>query len=613
ALCDAVTDNGAGGGGKATLERLERANLFLVPLDDRRTWYRYHHLFADVLHARLLAEQPEEVPGLHRRASAWYAARGLVTDAVRHALAAEDFDRAGQLMEAALPQMRRTRQDGLLLSWVTSLPDPVVRRSPVLSIVAAWSMLMAGDLDAVEARLDEAEAALAAGADDPDLASRWADTEDLRSAPATIPVYRAALAQARGDVAGTVRHARTALELAGPEDHVVRGGGAGYLGLAAFAAGDVQEALTTFSEAVRHLHAAGNLVDELDATVMLADMWWAAGRPSRARSLYEEALRTATSGGEPYPRATADLHVGLADLDSELGDLSSADAHLQAARVLAERTSITENRHRWYVVMAQLRSRLGDVATALDLLDQAAGLYRRGFYPDLRPIPAIRARAHIAHGDLAAAEGWASDHGVAATDEATYLHEYEHLTLVRLLLAQHRHDEALALLDRLDTAAVGARRPGSLVEIGMLQALARHEAGDREQALAGLAEALTGAPEPEGYVRLFLDEGAPMLALLRAAVSDGVAPDHARRLLSAAETTSPATGLQDALADPLSDRELEVLRHLDTGLTGPEIARQLFVSLNTLRTHTKRIFTKLDVTNRSAAVRRARELGLLQD
>ena len=178
-----------------------------------------------------------------------------------------------------------------------------------------------------------------------------------------------------------MRHARRALELAGPEDHFVRGGGAGYLGLAAYAAGDVQEALATFSEAVRSLHAAGNLVDELDGTVVLADMYVASGRPSSARRLYEQALRTATEGGEPYPRATADLHVGLAELDRELDDLPSAESHLETARVLRERTSITENRHRWFVAMAQLRASAGDYDTAAQLLDEAEALYRPGVLP----------------------------------------------------------------------------------------------------------------------------------------------------------------------------------------------------------------------------------------
>ena len=228
---------------------------------------------------------------------------------------------------------------------------------------------MAGDLDALESRLDDAEAALAEGAQDPDLAATWADTDDLRTAPATISVYRASLAQARGDTDGTVLHARRAMELAGPEDHFLRGAGGGFLGLAAFAAGDVQQALATFSEAVRSLHAAGRGVDALDGTIVLADMWIAAGRPSRARRLYEQALQTAIGNGEPYPRATADLHVGLAELDRELDDLSSAEAHLETARVLAERASITENRHRRPVVMAQVYAARGDHEAAMGSLD----------------------------------------------------------------------------------------------------------------------------------------------------------------------------------------------------------------------------------------------------
>ena len=608
-LCDQVTDRGDS---TRLLADLERDNLFVVALDTERAWYRYHHLFADVLHARLLAEQPQQVPVLHQRASEWYAAQHLLPDAVRHAIAAEDYERARLLMESALPEMRRARQDALLMSWATSLPDPVVRRSPVLSIMAAWSQLMAGDLDAVESWLQDAEAALAAGAADHDLASTWADTEDLRTAPAMICAYRASVAQARGDVAGTVRHARRAVELAGPDDHFVHGAGAGYLGLAAFAAGDVPEAITTFSDAVRHLHAAGNLVDELDSTVVLADMWLAAGRPSRARDLFETALRTATAGREPYPRATADLHVGLAELDSELGDFPSAEAHLQQARVLAERASISENRYRWYTVMAQLNARQGNLEAAVALVDEAEAMYRPGFYPELRPIPAMRARIHLMYGHAGAAETWAEGRDIDVGDDATYLHEYEHLTLARLLLAQARYDETIGLLDRLEAAAA-AHRPGSTIEIRMLRALAEHGADHRERALADLERALTQAPEPEAYVRLLLDEGDPMLALLQAAVEDGVLSEHASRLLSPTSPARPATNPQRGLPDPLSERELEVLRQLDTGLTGPEIARQLFVSLNTLRTHTKRIFTKLDVNNRAAAVRRGRELGLLHE
>ena len=503
----------------------------------------------------------------------------------------------------------------------------------MLSIVSAWSLMMTGDLAGMERRLDDAEAALAAGAHDQELAGSWADTEDLRTAPATLWVYRAALAQARGDVPATVAHARHAMDLAGAEDHFVRGAGGGILGLAAWAGGDVEQALTTFSEAVRSLHAAGNLVDELDSTVVLGDMWLTAGRPHRARQLYEQALVTATRGGEPYPRATADLHVGLAELDRERNDLAGAAAHLETARVLRGHSTITENRYRWFVAAAQVRAASGDPVGAVKLLDQAHVLYRPGFYPQLRPIAAIRARVQIAAADIDAAGEWALGCGVTTLDDVTFLGEYEHLTLVRLLLARHRRDAAaggtrrqaplrdvLGLLERLHADAAAPTRGGSLLEIGMLRAETLHVRGDRPEALAELERALVQAPEPEGYVRLFLDEGAPMLALLHdAAASEGrggsdVLRQHARRLLDAAASAqrAPAEALGGVpLADPLSERELEVLRLLDTDLTGPELARQLFVSLNTLRTHTKRIFTKLDVNNRSAAVRRARQLGLL--
>ncbi|MDX6293315.1 MAG: hypothetical protein QOH50_2390 [Kribbellaceae bacterium] len=632
-LCDAVTGRADG---TRMLEDLERENLFLVPLDTERSWYRYHHLFADVLRARLRVEAPDRVPRLHQRASAWFASQDLVADAVRHALAAADFDRAAYLMEEALPQLRRTRQDGLLLAWVRSLPEPVVRRSPVLSILSGWSLMMSGDLDAVGPRLDDAEAALVAGAHDQDLAAAWADTDDLRTAPATISVYRASLAQARGDVAGTVRHARDALDLAGLEDHFVRGAGGGFLGLAAWAAGDVEEALSTFSEAVRSLHAAGNLVDELDGTVVLADLWGASGRPSRARRLCEQALQTATESGVPYLRATADLHVALAELDCELDDLTSAEAHLETARVLGEQTSITENRHRWFVAMSQVRAAGGDYGTATRLLDQAEELYRRGFYPEVRPIAAMKVRVQIAAGDLSSAVAWADERGVSVGDDPDYLHEYEHLTFARLLLARHRAEQhsnqsgsaspvtaVLGLLDRLHAAAADAGREGSVLEIRVLQALAHHAQGDRAQALAALSRALVEAPEPGSYVRLYLDEGPPMMALLHHAASaadpasEHVAPEHgkavrgrARRLLERAKTVDAAEP-QQSLVEPLSQRELEVLRLLDSELTGPEIARELYVTLNTLRTHTKRIFTKLDAKTRAAAVHRARERGLL--
>jgi LuxR family maltose regulon positive regulatory protein len=427
------------------------------------------------------------------------------------------------------------------------------------------------------------------------------------------------------------------MELAGPDDHLVRGGGGGYLGLAAWAAGDVREALSRFGDATRSLHAAGNLVDELDGTIVLADLHVASGHSHRARRLYEQGLQTATGTGPPYPRATADLYVGLAELDLELDEVDGAEAHLETARALGARASITENRHRWFVAMAQLRAARGDYGTATGLLDEAQALYRHGFYPDVRPIAAIKARICIAAGDLEPAAGWAHDRGVGAGDDPDYLREYEHLTLVRLLLAQHRDArqrdaagsasaaaQALGLLHRLHAAATDAGRDGSTLEIRALQALAHHAEGDLPQALAALSRALAGASEPESRVRLFLDEGPTMVALLRLAAdatalaveqAGGVPDDtlraHARRLLDRAQPLVASTEPLQSLTGPLSQRELQVLRLLDSELTGPEIARELYVTVNTLRTHTKRIFTKLEANTRASAVQRARELGLL--
>jgi LuxR family maltose regulon positive regulatory protein len=579
-LCDALTGRTDS---ERMLEHLERANLFVVPLDDRREWYRYHHLFADSLRARMLSEQRERMVALHRAASGWYEQHELFEDAVTHGLAGGDHERAGYLIELALPEAKRTRRDATLVGWLEALPDEEVRRRPVLSALRGWSLMVAGNIDAVAARLDDAERALA---EPPSVT--WADTGELRTLPMTIAMYRAAVAQARGDVAGTVEHARRMLELAGPEDHFARGAGAGFLGLAAWADGDVRTARETFSQVAASLRAAGNLADALATTVVLAEMWTVSGQPSRARRLLREALDDAAGAG-PLPVPTADLHVALAELDREAGDLGSAQGHLETARSLGDAASMTENRFRWFVAAARVKQAEGALGAALGLLEQAERLYRPGYFPQVRPISAMKARVRIAQGDL--------DGGLPADDDFGYLREFEHLTRARLLLA--RGDAGvLDLLDRLLEPARAAGREAGVLEIRMLQALAHDAQGRRSPALETLEAALAEAPEPEGFAQLFRDEGAPMMSLLRE-TSRG-------RRLSGGEPP-PAPGATELL----SERELQVLRLLDTELSGPEIAGELFVSLNTFRTHTKHIFAKLDVTSRRAAVRRGRERGLL--
>jgi len=311
------------------------------------------------------------------------------------------------------------------------------------------------------------------------------------------------------------------------------------------------------------------------------------------------------------------MHVGMSELFRERNDLDAAKQHLLTSQELGEHAGLPQNRYRWRVAMARIREADGDLDGALDLLDEAERLYVRDFFPDVRPIPALKARVMVAQGRLARALGWVLEQGLSVQDDLCYLREFEHITLARVLLARYNSerevrsiDEATRLLERLLHAAEQGDRTGSVIEILVLQALAHQTRGDLPAALVPLERALTLA-ETEGYVRILVDEGPPIAVLLEVAVEYGIAPKHVRRLLTAFGNTGDRMTAEQGLIEPLSRRELDVLRLLGTDLGGPEIARELVVSLNTVRTHTKKIYAKLGVNNRRAAVRRGEELNLL--
>jgi LuxR family maltose regulon positive regulatory protein len=624
-LCDAVTGES---GSQPLLEDLERRNLFVVPLDDRREWYRYHHLFADVLQALSLREDPERARALHGRASAWYERHGSTADAVRHAFSAGDPERAAGLLERSWPAMDRSHQAGRWLGRVRALPDALVRARPVLGMGYAWALLNAGELEAAEARLREVEGWLDASEEPgkrPEAAAGEmvvVDGERFRSLPVELASARVYLAQARGDVPGTAEHARRLLDLIPEGEHARRATGIALLGLAQWGSGELEAAYATFAEALAGMRRAGDTLSAIRGTFVLGDIREAQGRLREAELIYERGLRSATEEAGPAVPETDELYLGLSEVYRERGELDAAAACLLAVTELAGRAEHAGNRQRWCTAMARVREARGELDGALELLREAEGTEVRNPLPRVRPIAAMKARIRIAQGRVAEAVGWVRARGLTVEDGLSYIREFEHLTLARVLIARHATDgggrslhEAVSLLARLEAAAVAGGRAGSVIEALMLQALARQALADVPGALDPLARALALA-EPEGYLRLFVDEGDRMRDLLRHAAEAGIAGPYTRRLLAAldapAQLAAPPGQLPPAGSTPLlTARELVILRLIAAGLRNQEIARQLYISPATVKRHIANAYLKLGVSHRTEALVRANELKLL--
>ncbi len=623
-LCDAVTGQE---GGSRMLEELERDNLFVVPLDDERHWYRYHHLFADVLRARLKEEQGGQVFALHRRASEWYEQHGLPAESIRHALAADDLERAAALIERTWPAMDANFQGAAWMKWVDALPEAMIRNRPVLLMGIAWAHLNDGELEAGEARLEEAEKYM----NQPANKMVVADEEQFQSLPASITIARIYLAQARGDVAAAIAYAQGALHAIPEDNPIALGQWSALLGTAYWSEGNLDAAHQCLADTMTHFLAGGVTQFAISVTYGLADIRITQGRLGDAINTYEKSLRLVEEQGQAALRGTAELYLGLGDLHRERGEMEAAARQLQKSDELGAPAALPNWPSRRCIAHARYEVARGNPDGALALLDEAERLYFRTPLPNLRPIPALKAALLARQGRLVEAQSWARRSGLSAKDKLSFLREFEHLTLARVLIAQYRNnpaahsiEEPLQLLDLLLQAAEAGGRTGSAIEILIQQALAYEALGNTERAIAPLERALALA-EQEGYVRIFVDEGAPMKRLLEKAVAGHGRPAYVRQLLAAFGSVEPAafdsaqaTGVRAeprtpvlSEAETLSPRELEILQLIAQGLSNQQISERLFLALSTVKGHNRNIFDKLGVKRRTEAVARARELGVI--
>ncbi len=614
-LCDAVTGRDDG---QRMLDRLERGNLLVVPLDDERRWYRYHHLFADFLRSRLERQRPGRPATLHRRASEWCEENALVVEAVGHALRAEDHDRAARLMERGIDQTWYRGELVTLLGWLRTLPEEAMRRRPLLMVWYAAVLMLEGRLDGIEALLCEAEGAAGRSGEGDEEAPPG--TGDPQHVLATAAAVRSLHAGFSGDPTGAVDHARRALSLL-PEDNLNPRPFAALCLAEAYRAADEPEAATAaFAETARLGRAAGHDYIALAAMGTLAHLRMAQGRLREADVLLRQALEFAVERGAELLPAVGRVRIGLGELLYERDELEAAERELALGTELAERAGELGVLVRGRVALSRAKRARGDAGTARDLAQEAERLARGSGSPEAVVGAALwRARLDITMAWTGAGspdpEFVSGARGLSRTAR-----EAERLHRARLLIARGNHVGALKLLDRPHETPEGANWRRQL-EALTLRALALWANNEKTQAIDVVGQALA-LGEPEGYVRTFVDEGPAMTALLSevlatrqrgaSAPADAVATHYLRRLLAALERdASGAASPPEGLLEPLTERELEVLQLVAAGKTNRQVATDLFVSVGTVKTHANNVYRKLDAHSRTQAVSRARELGLL--
>ncbi|MBI5035176.1 MAG: helix-turn-helix transcriptional regulator [Chloroflexi bacterium] len=611
-LCDAVVERTAEDqlatnnllNSQMILEELERANVFVVPLDDERRWYRYHHLFADLLRNHLRQTQSHLVIELHRRASRWFEQNGLIEEAVRHALAAQDYDLARRLIHQIASELWGRGEVRTMLGWFKTIPPPVLRSQPKSCIAYAASLTVAGQFDSAQVWLRHAEKFLypnSDGAIDPATAVYLSTTLDI---------YRSVIARFSGDLTKAIALSQRALEQTDQDNARAYGIVLLFHGHAQFYAGNDDVANRILVQAIETTRASGHIAACLNASHHLAQLRVLQGRLREARAIYHQAIELVAQ--QKHPVFVGVERSGMGQLYCEWNDLATAIGYVQDGLQLAETGGDIFFLRDAYIARARLAQAQGNLDEALAFAQKGEQIARTcPGSTDIAYLQAWQARLQVAKGDLAAAGYWLETCELVAENKVDFLHDFAHLTFARILLAQGKVGEAEQLLARLLESAESVGRMGRVIETLVIQSLACQAKGDLPHALAALARALDHA-ESEGYVRTFLDEGAPMINLLRHAGSRGIAPQYVARLLSEFDRTEGAAiTAKQPLIDPLSERELEVLRLVAAGKSNDEVAEELVLATGTVKKHLSNIFGKLNAQNRTECVARARELRLL--
>lgn len=592
-LCDAVMDRS---GSAEMLAKLEQQHLFLVPLDDTRYWYRYHHLFGDVVATLLESEKPVLVPALHRRASAWFESEGHTADAIRHTMAAKDVERAADLVERSWRQMDRSFQAPTWLSWAEDIPKDIISQRPVLSTGYGWALLDTLQFDRARKWIDRADALLDPACEEQIVV---ADETEYASLPATIAAARAYLAQARGDAEETEQYARRTLELLPEDDHFYRAIPLVILGLAEWRRGDLDHASASMRDALQSFERADNVVYALRAHYALAELDLCRGALNASMAAYERAAMTGSGRGGPH------VVRGMASVLLERGDLDGADS------LLKEDPSGDVRSARWHQVMADIACLRDDIDGALAVLDAALSAPAAERIPTWRPAAAHRARVLLLAGRIPEATVWAHGSGYSLEDIPTFTGCYGLATYARWCMATggEKPDAIKALLGRISDVAERSCQTGLLIDVDLLEARLAHVTGDDNTAWHHVERALERAA-PEAFVAPFLRESDLIGGLLPDMVAKGSGGAHAVHVLRAM-ALEPKNTSSHALPDALSPRELEVLRLIAAGLRNQDIADQLFISLATVKRHIANIYGKLEASHRTDAIVKATEAGIL--